>query len=205
MKKILLSLLVVMMTFLGLQAQTSDTIRDDGFAFSPAELTVDVGDTVVFVGSDFHPVLEVSEATYNSKGTTPLAGGFAFPSGSGKIKFTNPGVHYYVCTAHVASKNMKGKITVVSATAIPIISSDALVSVYPNPLTGSTIYLTFKNHTQRNLVVSVYDLAGNLILSENGSTTNGQYSVDCSRLPRGLFLMKLSSDDGESYTKMVRQ
>ncbi len=64
MKKIILSLLVVMMTVLGIQAQTNDTIRDDGFAFSPAELTVNAGDTVVFVGTDFHPVLEVSEATY---------------------------------------------------------------------------------------------------------------------------------------------
>ncbi len=81
---------------------------------------------------------------------------------------------------------MKGKITVVSATAIPDISSDALVSVYPNPLTGSTLYLTFKNHTQRNLVVSVYDLAGNLILSENGSTTNGQYSCGLYRPSKGI-------------------
>jgi plastocyanin len=205
MKKVVFSLVVVMIAALRIQAQSNDTIKDSGFAFSPAELTVEAGDTVVFIGTDFHPVVEVSEATWNDKGVTPLQGGFAFPSGSGEIKFTEPGVHYYVCTAHVASHNMKGKITVVSATSIPDISRDALASFYPNPLTGSTLFITFKNHMQKNLAVSIFDVAGNLILSSNGSTTNGQYSVDCSNLPGGLFLVKLGSDDGYIYTKIVKQ
>jgi plastocyanin len=205
MKKAILFTLIVMMTTIGIHAQTNDTIKDNGFTFSPAELTVNVGDTVVFAGSDFHPVLEVNEATWTNKGTTPLAGGFDFPSGSGKIKFTHAGVHYYVCTAHVASKNMKGKITVVVPSAIPDISGNAAVYVYPIPLTGSTLYVTFKNQAQKNFIVSVYDLAGNLRISSNGSTSNGQYSVDCTNLPKGLFLMKLSSEDGDTYTKFIKQ
>jgi plastocyanin len=205
MKKSILSTLIVMMTIIGMQAQINDTIKDNGFSFSPAELTVNAGDTVVFMGSDFHPVLEVSEATWTNKGTTPLEGGFSFPSGSGKVKFTEAGVHYYVCTAHVASDDMKGKITVVAPSAIRDIPGNAIASVYPVPLAGSTLYISFKNQAQRNLTVSVYDLAGNLRISSSGSTGNGQYTVDCTNLPKGLFLMKLSSEDGDSYTKFVKQ
>ena len=205
MKNIILFTVIVVVSVNGMQAQTSDTIRDVVYAFSPVELTVNTGDTVVFAGSDYHPVLEVSEATWTNKGTTPLEGGFSFPSGSGKVKFTVAGVHYYVCTAHVASDNMKGKITVVAPTAIPDISGKAIVSVYPIPLTGSTLYILFKNQVQKNLTVSVYDLAGNLRMSLNGSTSNGQYSIDCENLPKGLFLMKLRSEDGESYIKFVKQ
>jgi plastocyanin len=205
MKKAILSTLIVMMAVIGIQAQINDTIKESGFAFSPAELTVNTGDTVVFAGSDFHPVLEVSEATWTNKGTTPLEGGFSFPSGSGKVKFTEAGVHYYVCTAHVASDNMKGKITVVAPSAITNISGNANVSVYPIPLTGSTLYIKFKNQAQNNLTVSVYDLAGNLRISSSGSISNGQYTVDCTNLPKGLFLMKISSDVGDSYTKFVKQ
>lgn len=205
MKRIMLSILVVVIAAAGMYAQSTDTIKESGFAYSPAELTVNVGDTVVFAGTDFHPVLEVSEDTWTAKGVTPLEGGFNFPSGSGKIKFTDAGVHYYVCTAHVLSSDMKGKITVAEVTTIPDISRDAFVSVYPNPLAGSTLYVTFKNHIQKNFSVLVYDLAGNLILSTNGSTVNGQYSLDFENLPKGLFLMKLNSDDGESYTKIVRE
>jgi plastocyanin len=205
MKKALLSTLIVILTVIGIQAQTSDTIKDSGFTFSPAELTVNTGDTIVFVGSDFHPVLEVSEATWTNKGTTPLEGGFNFPSGSGKVHFSEAGVHYYVCTSHVASDDMKGKITVNVPSAVKYISGNAFVSVYPIPLTGSTLYITFKNPVQKNLTVLVYDLAGNLRISSNGSTSSGQYSVDCANLPKGLFLMKLSSDEGDSYSKFVRQ
>jgi plastocyanin len=205
MKKTVLSTLIVMMAVIGIYAQTTDTIKDSGFAFSPTELTVNTGDTVVFTGSDFHPVLEVSEATWNNKGITPLEGGFNFPSGSGKVHFTEAGVHYFVCTAHVASNDMKGKITVVSASAIKDISGSPIVSLYPVPLTGSTLFVTFKNAVQKNLSVSVFDLAGNLRVSSYGSTKDGQYAVDCSNLPKGLFLMKLSSDEGDSYTKFVKQ
>lgn len=205
MKKAILFSLTVMMTIIGIYAQTNDTIKDSGFTFSPAELTVNIGDTVVFTGSDFHPVVEVSEATWTNKGITPLVGGFDFPSGSGKVKFTHAGVHYYVCTAHVASKDMKGKITVVVPSAVPDISANAVLFVYPIPLTGSALYVTFKNQVQKNLIVSVYDLAGNLRISSNGSTNNGQYIVDCTNLPKGLFLMKLSSEDGDTYTKFIKQ
>jgi plastocyanin len=205
MKKAILSTVIAMMAVIGMKAQTNDTIKDSGFSFSPAELTVNTGDTVVFVGSDFHPVLEVSEATWTNKGITPLEGGFSFPSGSGKVHFSEAGVHYYVCTSHVASDDMKGKITVVAPSAIKDISGDAIVSVYPIPLTGSTLYITFKNQVQKNLTVFVYDLAGNLRISSTGSTSNGQYTIDCANLPKGLFLMKLSSEEGESYRKFVKQ
>ncbi len=205
MKKSILAILVVMMTIIGIQAQTNDTIKESGFAYSPVELTVNTGDTVVFVGTDFHPVLEVSEATWTNNGTTLLEGGFSFPSGNGKIKLTEAGVHYYVCTAHVASDEMKGKITVVAPSAIRNIPGNATASVYPVPLTGSILYISFNNQVQKNLTVSVYDLAGNLRTSSSGSTSNGQYSVDCASLPNGLYLMKLSSDDGDSYTKFLKQ
>jgi plastocyanin len=205
MKKAILSTLIAMMAVIGIKAQTNDTIKDSGFTFSPAELTVNTGDTVVFVGSDFHPVLEVSEATWTNKGKTPLEGGFSFPSGSGKISFTTAGVHYYICTAHIVSNDMKGKITVVAPTAVKDISGDANISIYPVPLTGSTLYVTFKSQAQKDLSVFIYDLAGNLRISSNGSTSNGQYSIDCANLPKGLFLMKISSDEGESYTKFVKQ
>jgi plastocyanin len=205
MKKALLSSLVVMMAVLGIHAQTNDTIKDSGFTFSPAELTVNTGDTVVFAGSDFHPVLEVSEATWTAKGKTPLQGGFSFPSGSGKVSFTKAGVHYYICTAHIVSNDMKGKITVVAPSAVKDISGEANVSVYPVPLTGPTLFVSFKNQVQKDLTVSVYDLAGNLRISTSGSTSNGQYSIDCTSLPKGLFLMKLSSDEGDTYTKFVKQ
>ena len=197
--------MIAIMAFTGIQAQVTDTIKEDGFAYDPAELTVNVGDTVVFTGSDFHPVLEVSEATWTDKGITPLEGGFDFPSGIGKVTFEEAGVYYYVCTSHVVSNDMRGKIIVAAPSAVGDISGNINFSVYPVPLTGSVLNIRFKSQVQKNLSVSIYDVAGNLRISSNGSTTNGHYAIDCSNLPIGLFLMKLSSDDGNRYTKFVKQ
>ena len=197
--------LVVMMSIFGLQGQVTDTIKEIGFTYEPDELTVNAGDTVIFIGTEFHPLLEVSEATWTNNGTTPVEGGFNFPSGSGKVSFLEAGVHYYVCTAHVASQGMKGKLTVVTPTALPDISGNGFLSVYPIPLTGSTLYLNFKNKVQKNITITIFDLAGNMRVSLEGSTANGQFIIDCSSLPSGIFLMKLHSDDGDNYTKFVKQ
>jgi plastocyanin len=206
MKTIMLFTMSVFLCLTGLKAQTTYTITDDGFAFSPAELTVNTGDSVKFEGSDFHPVLEVSENTWNANGTAALTGGFDFPSGNGKLKFTEAGTHYYVCTAHVASKGMKGKIIVVVATSLQDVSGTGILSVYPVPLSDvSELTVVFKNPVQKNLEVLIYDLAGKLRITSAGSTTDGNYRVDCSALPKGIFLMKLKSDDTYVYSKVIRE
>jgi len=205
MKKTLLSTMIAMMAFIQIQAQITDTIKVEGFSYVPAELTVNVGDTVVFMGNDFHPLTEVSEATWTNNEATPLEGGFDLPAGNGKVTFESAGIHYYVCTAHIESNQMKGMITVVSPTTLPDVSGNESFSVYPIPLTGSALHITFKNQLQKSIAISVYDLAGNLRISSNGSTSNGHYAVDCSDLPKGLFLLKLSTDEGENYTKFVKQ
>lgn len=97
---------------------------------------------------------------------------------------------------------MKGKIIVVAPNAIRNIPGNGIASVYPVPLTGTSLFVKFKNQAQKNLTVSVYDLAGNLRISSSGSTSNGQYIIDCTNLPKGLFLIKLSSDDGDSYKNL---
>jgi plastocyanin len=205
MKKIILIVWSVCITTLGLHAQVKDTIKDDGFAFSPAELTVTTLDTVVFSGSDFHPVLEVSEATWTNKGTTALPGGFDFPSGSGKIRFSAPGTHFYICTNHIVSHDMKGKIIVTAVTAVPDVSGSDILSIYPVPLTENTLFVHFRNPVQNHVSVFIYDIAGKLRFSSAGATTNGNYEIDCSSLPKGIFLMKLSANGGDTYSKFVRE
>ena len=80
--------------------------------FTPENLTIAVGDCVNFVMSATHNAVEVSEETYNSRGATPLAGGFAVQFGeTEEVCFTQAGVHYYVCQPHIAM-DMVGTITV---------------------------------------------------------------------------------------------
>ena len=87
---------------------TSDSNND----FTPQDLTIAVGDTVRFVMTATHNAIEVSQDTYESRGTTPVDGGFQVTFGETKdVTFTEAGTHYYVCTPHV-TMGMIGTITV---------------------------------------------------------------------------------------------
>jgi len=114
-------------------------------------------------------------------------------------------VHYYVCTAHVASQGMKGKITVVGEAGLDELSVSGKFAVYPVPITGSVLTISSKTSEPEAVEVSIYDLAGNLRISSLGTVTDGKYPLDCSALPSGLFTMKLNTADGSSFAKLVKE
>ena len=94
----------------GAQPQTH-TVTNAGFTFSPADITINAGDSVQWQLASIHTVLEVTQQTWNANGNTAKAGGFSTPLGGGTVKFDTPGTYFYVCEPH-ASIGMKGKITV---------------------------------------------------------------------------------------------
>ena len=88
------------------------TSADGDMSFSPVDLTISAGDTVRFVMSATHNAIEVSQETYDERGVTPIEGGFQVTfMETQEVTFSNPGIHYYVCTPHV-SIDMIGTITV---------------------------------------------------------------------------------------------
>ncbi len=112
MKSVIVLSLVMVFASSGLC--TTHTIVSSGFTFSPDTLTVNIGDTVQFSIASIHDAVEVSQTTWNADDTTSN-GGFRVPFGGGFAVLTAPGIHYYVCQAHVTSMGMKGTITVNAA------------------------------------------------------------------------------------------
>ncbi len=124
------------------------TISNDGFSFSPAELTITTGDTIQFTVGSQHPVQEVSKNTWEVNGTTPLSGGFSFPSGNGQITFSTPGIVYYVCTNHAAI-GMKGKITIEAPDTASVSSCHRKAELIDGPTynVSGNAYLQLKKDT----------------------------------------------------------
>ena len=89
------------------------TVNSSGYTFTPATITIIVGDTVNFSIASSHNSVEVSQTTWNSNGSTALSGGFQTPMGGGIVlpAQLTVGTHYYVCVPH-ASMGMKGTIIV---------------------------------------------------------------------------------------------
>ena len=92
---------------------TDDTVDPDLYMdFSPENLTISAGDCVNFVMSNTHNAIEVSQDTFDSRGTQALDDGFQVGFGETKeIRFDEPGTHYYICLPHVRM-DMIGTITV---------------------------------------------------------------------------------------------
>ncbi|MCB2204575.1 T9SS type A sorting domain-containing protein [bacterium] len=115
MKSLVLYCFALVCLLSGSVLATTHTVVNSGFSFSPSSLTINVGDTVVFNLGSAHNVVEVSQATWNANGNTPLSGGFTLPFGGGTLIFSTAGTEYYVCSPH-ASSGMKGTINVVQTT-----------------------------------------------------------------------------------------
>ena len=99
-------------------------------AFTPAEITINAGERVVWNNSSFtvHNVVDDAAEALNAadvqlpKGVKPFASGYLQPNQSFQRTFTVPGVYHYVCTLH-ENGGMKGTIIVKASGTIHMASA----------------------------------------------------------------------------------
>lgn len=186
MKKLLLSLILVIVCIK--VSCTTWTIVNSGFTFSPSTITITIGDDVNFVLASIHDAVEVSKATWDANGNTPLGGGFQTPFGGGLVQTSQLGIgiHYYVCSTH-ASIGMKGMITVQSITGIPENQITPAISVYPNPTSNIITIGTIYNIS--NSRYYIFDYSGRKIM--DGKIADGTKQLDLSYLTRGVYYVHI--------------
>ena len=192
---------LIMIVSIAAGAQQTHTINSSVNSFTPATLTVNVGDQVQFNAGANHPVLEVSQATWDANGTTPLTGGFSFPNGSGTFTPATAGTVYYVCTSHV-QLGMKGTITVNLPTAIN--DNDLNKGkLYPVPAGDYLIYEA--KSTQPVDEIKIMDLTGKpVILLENPVQSSEKLRIDVSKLNKGLYIIRIRSGENISVKKFLK-
>lgn len=191
MKKHLLTVLLATFAFLGSKA-TVYTINNSGFSFVPPNITIIDGDSVRFVIGNSHDAREVSQATYQSNGSTALSGGFQTAFGGGLVLPTKltPGIHYYVCTPH-AGFGMKGTIEVIGSTGVSEQESVSEMVVFPNPANELlNIELPDKFAGTEYTIMDVY---GKSVLK--GVLTGGRQAIPVDMLPAGYYVIMPGCSD----------
>jgi len=185
MKKVIISLFLVLWGTAVFC--TTWTITNSGFAFSPASVTINLGDDVNFVLESMHNAVEVSQTTWNANGNTSLSGGFSVPFGGGSVSsaLLTAGTHWYVCYPH-ASLGMKGIIIVSNSTGITENQSQINISVYPNP--ASNFLIVKANPGLLNLPYFITDQAGRQVLS--GRLNSEVNFIEISQLEKGIYLFQ---------------
>lgn len=78
--------------------------------------------------------------------------------------------------------------------------------LFPNPSKGQ-FTVRYDSDKGDDLVFEIYNMTGQLIQSENWKTTSGSnlYQVDLSSKPGGVYLVRLSSDEGFVSIKTIKQ
>lgn len=182
---------------------TTWTINNSGFTYTPAAITVTLGDSINFVISSSHNAVEVSQTTWDANGNTALSGGFETAFGGGLVLPAQLGVgtHYYVCAVH-ASIGMKGIIIVQSPAGIIEHKLRPAISFYPNPSDGKFQIdlnnLQFTTHSE----IEIYNEYGNKIHTINYLTQKTPDDIDLSNFPKGIYFIKFC-DGKENYTGRI--
>ncbi len=191
------------------RATTWIVIAGNNDIFLPANLSIAFGDTVFFNITIDHDALEVSKATYDANGTTPLPGGFAVSSGGGTV-FPNKlqvGTHYYVCTSHI-DHAMKAIISVTTAGVPNISGAPVNVKVFPNPVVDK---LNVQYHLEhRGLVqINITDLLGKVVaVLRNETDMPGDYAHtydELALISGSRYFLDINIDGNRTVQKLAVQ
>jgi hypothetical protein len=73
------------------------------------------------------------------------------------------------------------------------------LSIFPNPATKN---VTIQFIDLNNPTLQVYDIKGRVLLNQNLNNTSN--TIDISGLPSGMYLFKVTSDQGTATSKVVK-
>lgn len=76
------------------------------------------------------------------------------------------------------------------------------LSVYPNPA-SETLKIDFRSGIKNELSFSVIDFTGKAVLMNASELTDGHLEIDTSKLPKGVYLLKLSLNEEQVVRKFV--
>ena len=176
-------------------------ITNSGNTFTPATITINLGDTVNFAIGAYHNAQEVSEQTWGDNGTTLLTGGFDVPFNGGLVlpEKLGIGTHYFICKPHV-SLGMKGTIIVQGTTSISKEQLLSDISIYPNPATDR---INIKAGSDMlGALYSIADQSGRKVLT--GEISEENTSLDISYLSNGLYFLKVGIKPENTF-KLIKK
>jgi plastocyanin len=203
MKRILLSFLLASIGMTGFC--TTHIVTTPGFVFSPATITIQLGDSVRFNIGGIHRVEEVSQATWNANNSTPLPG-FNAPFGGGLIlpAQLTVGAHWYVCTPH-ASSGMKGMIIVENTTSIGNQPTATAFNLFPNPSNG-IFQLEMEQATDAsNFQMDVINSEGRKVYAVRNLEQRSLHEIDLTTFSKGIYFVRVYDGSGIFSRKVLIQ
>ena len=202
MKKQLL-LIIASFAFTFHAYATQVIVTNSGNNFVPANITINLGDTVVFATTMAHNARQVSLATYTANDTVALPGGFETPYGGGMVIPSSAGIMYYVCVPH-AAMGMKGTITV---NTLGIESNHSISMQIMQSVSEQYLKLFVTGGAAGQMHVEMLNLSGQVVKTINVEL-NGDESttiVQVGDMPKGVYMIRWSYGNVNKAKKIILQ
>lgn len=173
-----------------------------GLSYTPSTVTIQSGDTIIFVMGGSHDAREVSQITWNANSSVALPGGFQVPFGGGTLlpAQLSIGTHFYVCSNH-AGAGMKGQIIVQPATGVEENSVKASIVIAPNPSHGKFQLSIVSSSAVENGTVEVLDVTGKVIY--RSESLSNKFEIDLSNHAKGAYFVKFRNTETTLIKKVV--
>jgi hypothetical protein len=116
----------------------------------------------------------------------------------------------FTVRAKDAAGNISGSSNTVNVITLPIVDSVDPIqsySLYPNPLSGSELNVTFNSNTSSQALLQLMDVRGIVLISENVLTNVGKnhYTLDTYSLKPGLYFVTVTVDGFTMRLKLMVQ
>ena len=190
--------------------QTTHIVQASNFVFTPADLTVQKGDTVKWVWVNGTHTTTSDSTTGNTVWNAPLDQSHT----SFSYVFNYTGTFEYYCVYH-RSLGMIGTITVEPATYVKSGNSEpysySLEQNYPNPFNPSTT-IKYSIPRQSFVTLKIYNILGREVATlVDGEKPAGNYEVEFNteqttnniQLASGVYFYQLKAGDYLSTKKMI--
>lgn len=166
--------------FVGVSAATAaiHTVSVTNFAFTPANVTANVGDTVRWVWAS---------GTHTTTSTSVPSGATAWDanitSNATTFDYVIPvaGTYNYFCSIH---PSMTGTITASSGTGIAKNAGSSAFSAYPNPFKDRVTL----SHASVD-AITVFNMVGEVVSRQSVEATEVKTVLDLSALPSGVYFV----------------
>ena len=80
------------------------------------------------------------------------------------------------------------------------------VKVYPNPVVGNTLHISFTGYSENELIqLNIFNISGIMVYSQSLTNFGTEQTIDISLLPKGIYLLKLNSNNDSKTIKIVKE
>lgn len=185
-----------------LSAQTSHIITAFDHGFTPENITILQGDTIVLESIGYHSITEVTEEDWNNNIPNSNGGfwiGLQAPTFDNWFVLNEVGLYHYICVPH-AAMGMKGTIEVVDPT-VGVTAAELNNSYTISPTGNGQYLLQFPTCDEFTVVTAT----GQHVTSESLRGAKEQFNLNLSNLASGVYLgIFVENNKGVRVVKFTR-